>query len=68
MNLRCDHCTDDTHDSVQRNSNAVSGASVSGGQHFGGVGIERGIVDILQIVSCGPRTIQYQEEYVPSKS
>lgn len=48
LNLRCDDCTDDAHDSVQRNRNTVSSAAMSGGQHFWSVGIQCSIVDVLQ--------------------
>lgn len=39
----------DTHDAVQPNGDAVAGAAVCGGQDFGRVGVERAVVDVLEV-------------------
>lgn len=47
LDSRSDDSTQNAHYTVESNGNAVSGTTVSGGQDFGSVGVERSVVDVL---------------------
>lgn len=49
MNLRCDNGTYDAHNTVASDGNAVAGATMSRGQHFGGVCVQTAVVDVLHM-------------------
>lgn len=51
MHSRGDDCADDTHYAVEADGDTVAGAAVGGRKDFGGIGVQRAVVDIL-----GPRS------------
>lgn len=48
IELRCYNGTDDSHDTVEADGDAISGAAMGCGHDFGGVGVEATVVDVLR--------------------
>ena len=47
-NLRGNDSADNTHDTINTDGNAVSRAAMGRRQHFGSVGVEAAVVDVLR--------------------